>query len=214
MFVGSKRGDLRIGAVKSYFNDKREKQSVGFPILVGGKQVSFNELPEEAVRDFREYAIPTIEIDLDDDTTLDEVINLFVDINQQGAKVKRFDVIKAIGQENELLLSVLSLIATKQTRKQDIFMKKKHTDFTRVLEILQTVQNAENANQKIDRMWERLVELVLFCRTGKHRTPGQILKSFIRSTNVDERTKIKKEELKQLRACFELCAEVGDGVKG
>ena len=206
LFVGSRRADVKIEAVKSYFYSEKEKAALDFPINVNGKQITFKELPEAAVRDFREYAIPTIEINLDDDTTLDEIINLFVDINQQGEKVKRFDIIKAIGQENQLLESVLALVATKQKRKEDIFLKKKHTDFTRVLEALQTVQNAESPNQKVDRIWERLVELVLFCRTGKHRSPGQILKSFIRSTSLEEKAKIIPEELKKLRISFKFLA--------
>jgi hypothetical protein len=135
------------------------------------------------------------------------VINLFVDINQQGEKVKRFDIVKAIGGENPFLQSVLELIASKQKRNEDTFYKKKNTMFTRVLQKLSFVQNLEGANQKVDRMWERLVEVVLFCRTGKHRAPGQILKSFIRSTNVDEKEKISTAELKTLRSCFSFLDE-------
>jgi hypothetical protein len=73
--------------------------------------------------------------------------------------------------------------------------------------MLQTVQSAESSNQKVDRMWERLVELVLFCRSGKHRAPGQILKSFIRSTSDVEKTKITGPELKTLRTVFSFLAD-------
>src|ERR1700733_13296734 len=113
-----------------------------FSIGVEGKRQTFKQLPEHTVREFREYAIPTIEIDLDDESSLDEIINLFVDINQQGAKVKRFDIVKAIGQENALLKSVFRMIAQEKKRKQDKHFKKKATMFTRVIERLQTVQNA------------------------------------------------------------------------
>jgi hypothetical protein len=51
-------------------------------------------------------------------------------------------------------------------------------------------------------MWERLVEIVLFCRTGKHRAPGQILKSFIRSKDAEDKTKMTNAEEKKLRAAF------------
>jgi hypothetical protein len=207
LYIGSRRPDVKINEVKSYFYSKREKDSVDFSISIDGKKRTFKELPEEAVRDFREYAIPTIEINLDDYTSLDEVINLFFDINQQGEKVKRFDIVKAIGGGNPLLSSVLDLIAAKQKRKEDIFFKKKQTVFTRVVQMLQTVQSAESSNQKVDRMWERLVELVLFCRSGKHRAPGQILKSFIRSTSDVEKTKITGPELKTLRTVFSFLAD-------
>ena len=202
LFIGSRRLDVKIDAVKSYFYSKREKEAVDFWISIDGKKKTFKDLSEEIVRDFREYAIPTIEINLDEGTTLDEVINLFVDINQQGEKVNRFDIVKAIGRENQLLSSVFSLLAEQQKRKEDIFFKKKSTVFTRVLQRLATVENVEGANQKVDRMWERLVEFVLFCRTSKHRSPGQILKSFIRSTGDDEKSKITTAESKKLRACF------------
>lgn len=207
MFIGSGRTDVHIENVGNYFYSKNDKNSINFPIKIEEKNKSFKELSEAVVRDFREYAIPTIEINLDDATTLDEIINLFVDINQQGEKVKRFDIIKAIGRENKLLLSVLDMIAEQQKRKEDILLKKKHTAFTRVLQMLQIVQNAEAANQKEDRMWERLVELVLFCRTGKHRSPGQILKSFIRSRDDAEKAKINPAELKRLRIVFNFLVE-------
>jgi hypothetical protein len=191
----------------SFFYSEREKKSTDFAISHEGKKRTFKQLSEATVRDFREYAIPTIEISLDDESSLDEVINLFVDINQQGERVKRVEIVKAIGRGNQLLSSVLDLIATKQIRKEDIFYKKKQTNFTRVMNSLQTVQNVEGANPKVDRMWERLVELVLFCRTGKHRAPGQILKSFIRSTDAVEKTKITPAELKKLRVVFGFLAE-------
>ncbi len=203
LFVGGKRSDVRIDNVKNYFYHAREKKMVNFAIYVEGKKRTFKDLSETKVRDFREYAIPTIEINLDDESgSLDEIINLFVDINQYGEKVKRFDIVKAIGQGNELLSSVLGLIAAPQKRKEDLFYKKKHTVFTKVLERLQTVQSVEGPNEKVDRMWERLVELVLFVRSNKHRAPGQILKSFIRSEDEVEKTKVTSTELKKLQACF------------
>lgn len=202
LFIGSERADLSVTGVKDYFFDPKEKKQANFSIDFEGNKKSFKQLSEETVREFREYAIPTIEIDLDDESSLDEIINLFVDINQQGAKVKRFDIVKAIGNGSALLSSVFKLVAAEQTRKQDIHFKKKATVFTRVLQMLQTVQSVTDGNQKVDRMWERLVEIVLFCRTGSHRAPGQILKSFIKSKDDDDNSGITVEELKKLRTVF------------
>jgi hypothetical protein len=157
-------------------------------------------LPDEVVREFREYAIPTIEIDLDEDSSLDEIINLFVDINQQGEKVSRFSIVKAIGQGNALLSSALELIAQEQTRRHDKIYKKKNTAYTRVLQTLQMVQNAKDMNQRVDRMWERLVEIVLFNRTQSHRQPGQVLKAFIKTEGDTDTTAITSVELKKLRS--------------
>ena len=202
LFVGSAREDLAVKKVKDYFSAHKEKSQAGFYIHLDGKKQTFKQLSEERVRDFREYAIPTIEIDLDDDSSLDEIINLFVDINQQGAKVKRFDIVKAIGAENALLRSVFKLVAQEKRKKQDKHFKRKSTAFTRVLEKLQIVQNAADANQKVDRMWERLVEIVLFCRTKSHRQPGQILKAFIKTDSKADTTAISPQEAKQLRVVF------------
>ena len=181
LFIGTRRADLSVQNVKDYFFEQKEKKQANYSIILEGKKVSFKDLSEAMIREFREYAIPTIEIDFDDETSLDEIINLFVDINQQGEKVKRFDIVKAIGNQSPLLQSVFDLMASQQGRKQDVHFKKKNTVFTRVLQMLQTVQNATDANQKVDRIWERLVEIALFCRTNNHRAPRDILKSFIKS---------------------------------
>jgi len=203
LFIGGKRPDLSVTNVKNYFFYQKEKDQADYDILLDGKKVTFQQLPDEVVRRFREYAIPTIEIDLDDDSTLDEIINLFVDINQKGEQVKRFDIVKAIGHENPLLLSVFDMVAQKQTRGNDIFYKRKDNSYTRVLEKLQTVQNAKDANQKVDRMWERLVEIVLFNRTLSHREPGRVLKAFIRNEESADITKISVPEARRLRGCFQ-----------
>jgi hypothetical protein len=202
LFIGSNRPDLNVNNVKDYFFEPKEKQQANFSINLDGKKVAFEDLPDDIVREFREYAIPTIEIDLDDDSSLDEIINLFVDINQQGAKVKRFDIVKAIGQENPLLSSVFDLVAQEQTRRGDIFFKKKNNMYTRVLQKLQVIDSASDRNQTVDRMWERLVEIVLFNRTGSHRQPGQILKAFIKTEKEADTNAITADELSKLRAVF------------
>jgi hypothetical protein len=203
LFIGSKRPDLKVDNVRDYFFSQKERDNANFPISIGGKKQSFAQLSEEIVRELREYAIPTIEIDLDENSALDEVINLFVDINQYGEKVRRFQIVKAIGQENALLSSIFDLIAMKQKRREDFVYKKKTSAFTRVLQSLQMVSAVDDVNQRVDRMWERLVEIVLYLRTGKHRAPGQIIKSFIRNPDSQEKKKLSKEELKKLRVCFD-----------
>lgn len=68
--------------------------------------------------------------------------------------------------------------------------------------MLQTVENAADANQKVDRMWERLVEIVLYCRTNSHRQPGQILKAFIKTEKKEDTTIITAAELSRLKKTF------------
>lgn len=202
LFIGTKRADLRVPNVRDFFFNQREREQIGFSVPVGGEQKTFSQLSDELVRNFGEYAIPTIEIELDDDTTLDEIINLFVDINQQGAKVRRFDIVKAIGKKTALLRSVFTLVAQEQTRKRDKFFKPKDSSFTRVLERLQVIANATDQTQKVDRIWERLFEIVLFNRTGRHRQPNQIFKTFIKTDDDATKTALTGAETRQLNRCF------------
>lgn len=202
LFIGSDRDDLKVDGVKGYFVKKEEKDQVGYEISLETGKVDFQNLPDDVVRAFREYAIPTIEIDLDEDTTLDEIINLFVDINQKGVQVKRFDIVKAIGRGNALLRGVFDLLAQQQKRQKDILYKKKLNAFTRVLGALQSVENGKGTNQKVDRMWERLVEVALFNRMKSHRQPGQVLKAFIKDDAKTDVTALKVSEMKMLNLAF------------
>lgn len=204
LFIGNHHPDLQVEGVVDYFFEPKEKKQVNFEVTVPDtkKRVPFSSLDDEIVRAFREYAIPTIEIDLDDETSLDEIINLFVDINQYGEKVKRFDIVKAIGQGNPLLSDIFNLVAQQQKRKNDNFYKKKNTIYTKVLQHLQTVEGASDRNQKVDRIWERLVEIVLYNRTNAHRQPGQILKAFIKTQKDHESNSITLEEMSRLKKVF------------
>lgn len=204
LFIGSTRDDFKVKGVGQYFFDKAEKADAGFAIDLAGKKTTFKQLSDETVRQLREYAIPTIEIDLDDDdASLDEIVGLFVDINTQGEKVKRFDIVKAIGRENKLLKSVFSMIAEAQKRGKDRVYKKKNNIYTRVVERLEAIENVTGRNQKVDRIWERLVEIALFNRTKTHRQQGQVLKAFIKSDKDSaDYAALGKLEIIKLKRCF------------
>lgn len=205
LFIANSRHDVSINDIKQYFFTKKERDAIGFGIDLSGKKTSFKNLSDDAVRNLMEYSIPTIEINLDkedQETSLDEIIQLFIDINQQGVKVERFHIVKAMGK-NPLLKDVFNLIAIKQDRKKDVFYKMKSSDYSSVLDKLQIMQNLPDQNTKVDRMWERLLEIVLFNRTRKHRPPAQILKTFIGGKGGDsDRKRITSSELKQLNAVF------------
>jgi hypothetical protein len=94
------------------------------------------------------------------------------------------------------------MIAQEQTRKGDKFFKKKSNSYTRVLDRLQTVQTARDPNQRVDRIWERFVEIVLFNRTRAHRQPGQVLKAFIKSESSTDTGEVTSVEQGKLRRCF------------
>ena len=157
------------------------------------------------VREFREYAIPTVEISLSDESSLDEIITLFVDINQQGVSVNRFDIVKAMAKNDPLLSYVFNLIAIEQRRQEDIFYRPKRVAFTAVLKRLKIVRSLQDVNSQVDRMWERLLEIVLFCKTGQHQKPVNILKNFISRPSGREPSlpsKLTIAEEKKLRSVF------------
>ncbi len=208
LFIGNQsRGDgdrVALTNWAKYFFHAKDRKNVNFSIDLPEGKKRFSELDEEVIRDFGEYSIPTIEITLTDETPLDEIIDLFVDINQEGVPVKRFDVVKAIGRENPLLQSVFDLIAIEETRQRDVFYKPISNEFTAVLKKLTLIAKIPDSNAKVDRMWERMLEVLSYVRTGKHRQPVEILKSFIKTRDRSEKqnAKISKKENAQLRRTF------------
>src|SRR5712692_754657 len=160
LFIADKRPDVKIDKWQKYFFGPTYRAAANFAVeLADGSRHKFQALTDDVVRNFREYAIPTIEISLDDESSLDEIITLFVDINQQGVPVKRFAIVKAICKNDQLLRSVFDLVAVAQKRGEDVFYRMKGNDFTRVLKRLQIVAAIQANNQKVDRMWEKLLEL-------------------------------------------------------
>jgi Protein of unknown function DUF262 len=206
LFVGEERPDLHVQNVGSYFFGKPAKREVNFAIELDGKPVKFAQIDDDLVRAFREYAISTIEIDLDDESaSIDEIVNLFIDINQQGVKVSRFDVVKALGKD-PLFKQVFDLIAMKQVRKKkSVFYKAKNSSFVFVMKRLNIVSRLADRTSQVDRMWERLTEISLFSRSGKHRAPTEILKSFIRAGDALN-ARLAPKELKKLQRPFDLLA--------
>jgi len=121
-------------------------------MLTCRKGRTFAKLPDEAVREFREFSIPTVEISLEDDSSLDEVITLFVDINQQGEPVNRFDIVKAMYKADALMKGVFGLLAIEERRGQDVYYRPKRNEFSGVLKRLPVIENVSAPNAKVDKM--------------------------------------------------------------
>ena len=203
LFIGDQRAGLKINNLNRYFFQRRHRDAANFWIEIDGNEQRLEGLSDELFREFQEYVIPTIEITLseDDPSSLDEIINLFVDINSHGEKVKRFDIVKAMSKD-ALLAYVFDLVAEKQKRRKDILYKAKRNDFVKILKTLQVVANLQDPNSKVDRMWELLVEISLFIRNKTHRNPVEILKSFIKGTKGQSQAKLSRDEERELRALF------------
>ena len=201
LFINNARQDFQIPKWDRYFFEQSERRHSGYWIRLDGKKIRFNELQEDLVRDFREYAIPTVEMALDDDTSLDEVISLFVDINQQGVPVNRFDIVKAMYKTDQILRQAFKLLAVEQRRGQDVLYKMVNNEFTFVLKRLQTVSSVPESNSKVDRMWERLLEFSIYALTKEHRKPVDILKGFM-SGKQSNTYRLTNAELRSLRQVF------------
>jgi Protein of unknown function DUF262 len=213
LFIAGGHEKHKIENWKQYFYGPQLRSSASYGIEYKGENITFSKLPDDVIRDFLEYSIPTIEISLTDDTALDEVVNLFVDINQQGEAVKRFDIVKAMYRDDALIKSIFDSLATKQQRGQDVLYKAKASVFTRVLKRLQTVQNAASPNSKVDRMWERLLEIALYTRRRRHRSAVAILKEFIAPKNKAPReTALKQKELAEMRRVFNIADKLSRSV--
>jgi hypothetical protein len=205
MFIGSARADLAINTWSNYIFDKDDRKEVGFAVALedGKKAQKIEQLDEKTIRNFREYPIPTIEIELNENTSLDEMISLFVDINQYGVKVTRLQIVAALKRNDKLLRDTYLLVAERQARQQDKFARRRNTSFAYVLKRLQVVGGITDPNEQADRMWEKMFELTLFVRSGgQHRKPTEILKSFIKSPTTQQ-GKLTKGERGRLTYVFD-----------
>ena len=215
LFIADDRPDLRIENWSRYFFGSDHQKAARFGVELPIKRRTFAKLTDEEVRDFREYSIPTIEISLEEDTSLDEVITLFVDINQQGEPVKRFDIVKALYRSDPILKGVFGLLALEERRGQDVFYKPKNNEFTFVLKRLQVVDSISASNAKVDKMWEKLLELAIFARSGEHRNPVAILKEFITpAANKPKTPKLSSAEIERLRKMFRFLKSLLPEMKG
>lgn len=208
LFVCNKRAEFKVKTWAKYFQSAKQKKDAAFSIQLPMGRRTFSTLSDDVVRDFREYAIPTIEITLTDESPLDEIISLFVDINKEGVPVGRFDIVKAMGAENKMLGSVFSLIAVKEQRQQDVLYKAKNNDITFVLKTIGLISHLSDSKAQVDRMWQQLLEIALFHRTTKHRKPVDILKSFISGSQDPENRfpPLTIPEQKSLRHVFKFVA--------
>jgi cyclophilin family peptidyl-prolyl cis-trans isomerase len=199
LFVGNKRTDIKINALNDFFFDRKHRKIRNFKIELDGELIGFDRLDDFLVRNFLEYAIPTIEISLED-SSMGEIVELFVDINSYGVKVSRFDVVKAMVKD-PFLGTVLDLVAVKQQRQRAIHYKAKSSPINRVMGRLSVVARLEPSNARVDRVWERLAEIALFARTGKHRRPVAILNAFIKGGDAAF-SAITEAESKRIRNVF------------
>lgn len=209
LYIGSQRADFKIDTWTKYIPVGDLRLQVNFAAPLGEKKnqlLKLTQLSPSVVRELREYPIPMIEITMNDLTSIDEIISLFVDINQRGVKVTRLQIVKALKRNDKFLNDVYALIAEKQKRGQAEFARRRATNFTFVLKHLQIVANIADAAQQSDRMWERLFEIALFVRSGKHRKPSEILKSFINAPEVPQE-RITVAEKSKLRQTFDFVAE-------
>lgn len=183
MFIGEDNSHMSIPTVKDYIFDRRQRHNIGFSVNLGDGRgnIKFKKLKEE-LKALGEYPIATIYVTIDDQSQLDEVINLFVDINQRGEKVTRLDIVKAMKLRDPFLDQLYSLIGERQERKQDVYLKWRGSNYTAVLKHLQAVSRGGDRGIRADRMWQVLVELALFVRSnGQHRKPSEILNTFIKT---------------------------------
>ncbi len=214
LFIGDQSEALKVNNLKDYFFHRplkaakkgtpKNDRTKNFSVQINGETLKFNKLSRELLRPFADYAIPVIEIDMDEDraASLDELTQLFVDINTYGKKVTRFDVIKAVN-EDPLIKDIYGLIAQKQMRGKTPYSQLKDNPYTKVLKQLNIVGRLTDPNARVDLVWERLVEMALYARTRQHRAPAQVLGAFFKRDVKDQfNTALTKTEKNNLQAAF------------
>jgi hypothetical protein len=70
------------------------------------------------------------------------------------------------------------------------------------------VENISAQNAQVDKMWEKLLEIALFARTGEHSNSVAILKSFI-MPNRPKQAKQKMLKFRSFGARFDSCQALG-----
>ena len=168
LYVGDQRKELRVANWHSYIFGADRKQR-HFKVLVDGKRKTLKQLTDEETARFRDYSLSIIEIDFDDELTLPEIIQLFVDINQTGVKVTRFDIVKALYRNDVFLEQMFDLVAVELKRKKDNYFKLTSSAFSYVLKRLDIVQRVAEKQNRVDLIWERLCEFGLYAASGLHR---------------------------------------------
>ncbi len=162
LFIGDQRDELKIKNWNSYIFGRKNRKQVHFKASVDGTFKTLNGLSDIEAAKFRDYSLSIIEIDFDEDVTLDEIIQLFVDINTRFKKVEMFDIVKALYLDDPLLGQIFNEIAIEQERGMDKYFKARPTCFTKVLNKLDIVSRSDDNQSRIDTMWERLCEFALY----------------------------------------------------
>lgn len=201
LFINDHRNDLKIERWQDFVYGSIRKQ-VNFSVDFEDKKQVCSDLSNDVIRDFREYTIPTIEIALDDETEIDEIISLFVDINQQGVPVSRFDIVKALCRESKFLKKAFSLISSEQRRGDDVFYQIKDSNISKVLKQLSQIQKTVDQKNKVDKIWQKIIEILIFSGTKEHHKPSDILKGFISKRDKLISVDIDAAMIKQIRHVF------------
>ena len=211
LYVADGRDGFSVPNWKDYFSRKELREIANFRAYIHGEEKTISELEPEETRRFRDYLLSIIEIEFDDTASLDEIIQLFVDINQYGVKVKRFDIVRALYLKDPLLEQVFELIAIKWEKKQrDPLLKMTKSVFNKVFKQLDRVKAADSVPNKIDIVWERLFELALFTQSGQHKKPSDILREFIARDGESSPATLTASQVILLRNVFKF---VADGYK-
>jgi hypothetical protein len=208
LYIGDQRSELRISQWREYIFGSKNRKQLHFKAEVNGKQKNLKGLSNDEAAKFRDYSLSIIEIDFDDEVTLIEIIQLFVDINQSGVKMGRFDIVKAVYLEDPMLKQIFGLLAETRQRGKDVSFKIKNTPFSLVLKKLDIVSRVEDQQSRVNIMWQRLWELALFTATGMHRKPSQILKDFIsRNEDKPNAPKLTDKQIKLITKVFKFLKE-------
>ncbi len=188
LFISNSRpSELAVTDPNDYLYGTSAIEDMGFGVRVHGsasQKQTFKQLTDEQLAKFRDYPIATIEIDMHSEehpVPLSELIDLFIDINSSGKLVTRFEMVKAM-KKTPIFKQALRMIGKRKKRaKKAVYYRPSTSDASTVLQRLEYVDSVDDPHARVDRMWERLAELLMFVSTSKHTKPGEVLSGFIKA---------------------------------
>jgi hypothetical protein len=87
----------------------------------------------------------------------------------------------------------------------------KNNDITSAFKYLRDIFNEKENNRKVDKIWEKLIDIIQYIKTSSNKKPSEVLKTFLNQKATFD-TKITLSEEKKLRRTCKFIGELAKGL--
>jgi hypothetical protein len=105
-------------------------------------------------------------------------------------------------QESKILKKAFSLVSMEQRRGDDIYYQMKDSNISKVLKQLSMISRTADQKSKVDKIWQKTIEILIFIATLEHHKPSDILKGFISQKDKLTSTKIDTSVIRLTQKIF------------